>query len=79
MIILGYLYNNQEKFEEAKKCFKKALKINPDDASAWAGLGFAYDGSEDYSNSNEAYKKAVELEPNNENYKKNLEIAKQKL
>ena len=78
-IILGYLYNSQKKFEDAKSSFKKALKINSNDASAWAGLGFAYDGSEDYSNSYEAYKKAVELEPNNENYKKNLEIAKQKL
>ena len=58
---------------------KKALKITPNDASAWAGLGFAYDGSEDYSNSHEAYKKAVELDPNNETYKKNLETAKQKL
>lgn len=75
----GYLNNQQKNFEEAKRCFKKALKINPNSASAWAGLGFAYDGAEDYSNSLEAYKKAVELEPANENYKKNLETAKQKL
>ena len=78
-IMAGYLNNQQKNFEEAKRCFKKALKINPNSASAWAGLGFAYDGAEDYSNSLEAYKKAVELEPTNENYKKNLETAKQKL
>ena len=78
-VILGYLYNDQKKFEDAKKCFKKAIKIDPNDVSAWAGLGFAYDSSEDYANSYEAYKKASELDPNNEVYKKNLEIAKQKL
>lgn len=78
-IILGYLYNDQKKFEDAKKCFKKAIKINSTDALAWAGLGFAYDGSEDYANSYEAYKKASELDPTNENFKKSLEISKQKL
>ena len=77
--LLGYAYNQQKKFEKAKDCFKKVIKIDPNDAVAWYGLGFAYDGSEDYSNSYEAYKKAVELEPNNENYKKNLEIAKKKI
>ena len=77
--MMGYLYNSQKKYDDAKKCFKKALKLNPNSAAAWAGLGFACDGLEDYGGSHEAYKKAVEIEPTNDNYKKNLEIAKQKI
>jgi tetratricopeptide (TPR) repeat protein len=39
---LAQIYENQRKFEEAEKAFKKALEINPDFIQARINLGFLY-------------------------------------
>ena len=71
--------NKLENFDEAKSCFKKAIKLNPNISQAWDGLGYACDKLGDYSGAYEAYQKAVELEPNNERFKTNRDTVKSKI
>ena len=56
-------YNKQ--YNEAIRRFKKAIKLNPNDATAYNGLGVVYEvGKKNYDEAIKSYNKAIELDPN---------------
>lgn len=58
---------------------KIAIDLDPKYSKAYGRLGLAYCGLESYANALENYKKAYDLEPDNEGYRKNFELAQQKV
>ncbi|XP_014278865.1 small glutamine-rich tetratricopeptide repeat-containing protein beta [Halyomorpha halys] len=56
-----------------------AIELDPKYSKAYGRLGLAYCGLERYVHAVECYKKAHELEPDNEGFKGNLELAKEKV
>ena len=72
---------DQEKYEEAIKCYDKALRIDPKNTHAWNNKGIALYGQGNYAVALECFDRALEIDPkyisaiNN----KNKIIKKQKL
>lgn len=58
---------------------KTAIELDPKYSKAYGRLGLAYCGLESYVSALENYKKAYDLEPDNEGYRKNFELAQQKV
>lgn len=56
-----------------------AIELDPKYSKAYGRLGLAYCGLERYVHAVECYKKAHELEPDNEGFKNNLDLAKEKV
>ncbi|CAH1402034.1 unnamed protein product [Nezara viridula] len=56
-----------------------AIELDPKYSKAYGRLGLAYCGLERYVHAVECYKKAHELEPDNEGFKGNLELAREKV
>ncbi|XP_066906006.1 small glutamine-rich tetratricopeptide repeat-containing protein beta [Halyomorpha halys] len=56
-----------------------ALELDPKYSKAYGRLGLAYCGLESYVYALENYKKAYDLEPDNVGYRRNLELAQQKV
>ena len=50
-------------YDEAIRCWRKAVEINPDYAVAWYNMGDAYDEKGDYDEAIRCYRKAVEINP----------------
>ena len=71
-------YTNSEKFHEALDDCKRAIAINEDYAKAFSRMGLIYSKLQFFSESVSCYETAIKLEPDNEGYKKNLEIVKEK-
>ena len=63
-IAMGNTYSAQEKFDEAIREYKKALKIVSDSALAHAHLGEAYLMKNDKTKANDFIQKAMDLDPN---------------
>ena len=60
---LGKVYKNKIKYEEACKCFKKAIEIQPNLPEAWYHLGNVYDlVKHKYKKAIECFNKAIELD-----------------
>src|SRR6185295_51084 len=55
----------EKRFAAAAESFRKALEIDPRDATAWMDLGVAQEGLRDLAGAEASYRKAVELEPAN--------------
>lgn len=62
-IELGQFYLLNQKYSEAIKQFKRALKFKPD-AELYFNLGLAYEAACQITEAKEMYNKAVELNPN---------------
>ncbi|MEI0538184.1 tetratricopeptide repeat protein [Brachyspira pulli] len=60
----GKSYINDENYEEAIKCFKKAVELNPDNANNWQLLGRSYEGNDNNEEAMKCLNKALELDPN---------------
>ena len=60
---LGQFYLLNQKYSEAIKQFKQALKQKPD-AQVYFNLGLAYEGACQIPEAKEMYRKAIELDPN---------------
>jgi len=61
----GLAFLQDEKWEDAKKTYEKALKIHEDNSVAWGNLGFAYDRLGNEEKSVACYNKALEYNPAN--------------
>merc|ERR1719354_315634 len=72
-------YTSLENYEEALQDCKKAISFEPDYSKAYSRMGLVYSKINLYAESENCYEKALKLEPDNESYKKNLEIVKEKL
>lgn len=55
---------------------KSALVYNPNYGKAYGRLGIAYSNLGKYEEAQQAYAKAIELEPDNDDYRNNLEVAR---
>ena len=58
---------------------RKAIELDPKDASPWSNMGVAYDNVGNYDKAIECYRKAIELAPDNKKYQENLAAAKEEL
>lgn len=55
---------------------KSALVYNPNYSKAYGRLGIAYSNLGKYNEAQQAYARAIELEPENQDYRNNLEVAR---
>jgi len=72
-------YTSLENYEEALQDCKKAISFDPDYSKAYSRMGLIYSKIDLYAESENCYEKALVLEPDNDSYKKNLEIVREKL
>ena len=63
---LGGIYDNQNDFENARKCYNKAIELNPDWIAGYNALGNSYifNDPKDLDKAEEFISKTVELLPN---------------
>lgn len=75
----GIKFYEQGKYDEALKCFEKAIDLNPYHADAWCNRGFALVELKKYDEAAEAFDKAIELAPKNADlyYNKGLALETQ--
>ncbi|XP_055919985.1 small glutamine-rich tetratricopeptide repeat-containing protein beta [Eupeodes corollae] len=62
--------------ERAVRDCKSALVYNPSYGKAYGRMGIAYSNLGKFDDAQAAYSKAIELEPDNQDYRTNLEVAK---
>lgn len=72
-------YTSVENYEEALQDCKKAISFDPDYSKAYSRMGLIYSKINLFAESENCYEKALKLEPDNESYKKNIQIVKDKL
>ncbi|MBN2585127.1 tetratricopeptide repeat protein [Patescibacteria group bacterium] len=75
----GLLFYQQGMYDEAIESYEKSIAINNKVASRFMNLGLAYFMSKKYRKAADAYEKALILEPHNDEYKKLLAEAEEKL
>ena len=61
---LGNAYMSRKKFDEAIQNYKKAIELDPKDASAFYNLGIVYKTQNKGDEAIQFYKKAIELDQN---------------
>jgi len=69
---LGIAYQLMFNFQEAMRCYKASLKIDPNNAHVYNNLGTVYDGLQQYRNAERMYRKSLKLEPGSPLVTKNL-------
>jgi len=57
------LADKMGRYEEAIKCYDKAIQINPDDAGGWYGKGLALKQMGRYDEAVNCYDKAIQITP----------------
>ncbi len=63
-VTLGILLQNQQRIEEAEEAYRKAIDLNPNDATAYSNLGNLLQNQQRIEEAEEAYRKAIDLNPN---------------
>lgn len=58
---------------------KRAIDMNPNYGKAYGRMGLAYSNVDKHKEATDCFEKALQLEPDNESYKTNLQMAKEKL
>lgn len=51
-----------KEYDEAIKCYKKAIFMEPEYVEAWNGLAYIYDIKHEFENSLRAYDRAIEID-----------------
>jgi Flp pilus assembly protein TadD len=51
----------RENYEEAERCYQKAIALDPEDADSWNGLGSVYKAQDRVVETESCFKKAKEL------------------
>jgi tetratricopeptide (TPR) repeat protein len=69
---LGIAYQLMFNFQEALRCYKASLKLDPNNPHVYNNLGTVYDGLQQYRNAEHMYRKALKLEPSSPLVMKNL-------
>ncbi len=72
---MGVAYQLMFNTEEATRCYQKALKLDPKNASALNNLGSVYVTLKQYSMAERSYAKALKLAPKNALFHKNMGTA----
>ncbi len=72
---MGVAYQLMYNVEEAARCYKKALKLDPQSAIATNNLGSIYMEQKNYKAAQKTYRKAVKLNPQSALFRKNLGTA----
>jgi tetratricopeptide (TPR) repeat protein len=62
----GVVFCETSNFNEAEKCFKEVIKLNPKHDDAWYNLGIALDAMGKRTEAEKCFKKAIELKPDDE-------------
>lgn len=75
----GIDYFDQNNYQKAIECYKKAIELNPKYAYAWNGLGVAYGNLGNHKKEIEYCQKAIELNPKLSLAWNNLGVAYDKL
>jgi len=73
LIELGKFYFLNEKYDEAIRKFKEAIKIDENNAEIYYNLGIVYESKNLPEEASQMYTKALELNPNHELASKHLE------
>ena len=60
----GDRFFQERKFDKAVEAYQQAIKLQPNNGKAYAGLGFAYGAMGRYPEAAEAFKQAIRLQPN---------------
>jgi tetratricopeptide (TPR) repeat protein len=69
---MGIAYQMMFSFEDALRCYRASLKVDPANAHVFNNLGTIYDGLGEYRNAERMYRKALKLEPGSSLVLKNL-------
>jgi tetratricopeptide (TPR) repeat protein len=69
---MGIAYQMMFNFEDALRCYKASLKVNPANSHVFNNLGTIYDGLGEYRNAERMYRKALKLDPDSSLILKNL-------
>jgi tetratricopeptide (TPR) repeat protein len=63
LVVLGNVYNNEDRYEDAIDLFRSALGQNPVCCDAYNGLASAYKGMGDLDKAEASYHRAIDLRP----------------
>ena len=72
LIELGKFYFVNERYDEAIRNFKKAVKIDKNNAEIYYNLGIVYESKKLFMKADQMYTKALELNPDHELAKKHV-------
>ena len=64
----GLDFLNQQKYEEAIKCYDEAIKLNQKNEEAWYNKGVSLNDLGKYEESLKCYEEAIKLNPKNEKF-----------
>ena len=65
---LGTVYFDRGDYTKSRANYEDALRLNPDEASAWQGLGLLYQKQGDLEHAISYFARAAALQPTGENY-----------
>jgi Tfp pilus assembly protein PilF len=69
---LGIAYQMMFNLEDATRCYKTSLKLDPKNALVMNNLGTVYDSQKDYKRAEKMYRRALKIEPHSALVLKNL-------
>jgi tetratricopeptide (TPR) repeat protein len=69
---MGIAYQLMFNLNDAARCYKASLKLNPNDAQVINNLGTVYDSLKEYHQAERLYRKALKIDPNSALILKNL-------
>jgi tetratricopeptide (TPR) repeat protein len=69
---MGIAYQMMLNLNDAERCYKESLKLNPHDANVFNNLGTVYESQQNYSKAEKMYHKAIVSDPKSAIAYKNL-------
>ena len=69
---MGIAYQMMFNLDDALRCYKASLKIDPNNPRVYNNLGTVYDAQKQYRNAERMYRKSLKLDPNSSLVLKNL-------